>query len=68
MPGLPRPGSMLGGMVGVKVAIQKTETEYSNPSMVNAEQGDDGEASESLVRANLRLSNSPSNSIQSAMC
>lgn len=46
MPGLPRPGSMLGGMIGVKVAIQKTSTEY-----LTAGADDDDEASNSLVRA-----------------
>eukprot|EP01043_Picozoa_sp_COSAG02_P039998 COSAG02_NODE_3202_length_7181_cov_25.177210_5_plen_309_part_00 len=52
MPGLPRPGSMLGGMVGVKVAIQKTSTEQTSSPILGVD--DDDEASNSLVRAGLR--------------
>lgn len=49
MPGLPRPGSMLGGMIGVKVAIQKTSTEQANSPILGVD-GDD-ESSNSLVRS-----------------
>lgn len=45
--GLPRPGSMLGGMVGVKVSISKTTIEYADSENGGGDHG--GESSESMV-------------------